>query len=82
MPHLMGHHQSSDEMKKELDNMLSKLNALEIVAHDEFQKGTVRVLRRLVEGQMHSVSEFDHLKKALDLITLQLFEVKSKTDSL
>ncbi len=78
----MGEHQSSDEIKKELDNMLSKLNALEIVAHDEFQKGTVKVLRRLVEGQIHSVNEFDHLKKALDLLTLQLFEVKNKTASL
>jgi hypothetical protein len=78
----MGNHQSSDEMKKELDTMLSKLNALEIVAHDEFQKGTVKVLRRLVEGQIHSVNEFEHLKKALDLLTLQLFEVKNKTNSL
>jgi len=78
----MGNHQSSDEMKKELDAMLSKLNALEIIAHDEFQKGTVKVLRRLVEGQMHSVSEFDHLKKALDLLTLQIFEVKNKVNSL
>ncbi|MFM8659428.1 MAG: hypothetical protein ACKOCQ_05780 [Candidatus Nitrosotenuis sp.] len=78
----MGNHQSSDEMKKELDIMLSKLNALEIIAHDEFQKGTVKVLRRLVEGQMHTISEFDHLKKALDLLTLQIFEVKNKTNSL
>ena len=78
----MEKHASSDEMKKELDNMLSKLNALEIIAHDEFQKGTVKVLRRLVEGQIHSVNEFDHLKKALDLLTLQLFEVKTKTASL
>lgn len=78
----MSKHQSSDEMKKELDNMLSKINALEIVAHDEFQKGTVKVLRRLVEGQIHSVNEFEHLKKALDLLTLQLFEVKNKTASL
>ncbi|NDB51991.1 MAG: hypothetical protein EB150_05510 [Nitrososphaeria archaeon] len=78
----MGNHQSSDEMKKELDAMLSKLNALEIIAHDEFQKGTVKVLRRLVEGQIHSVSEFDHLKKALDLLTLQIFEVKNKVNSL
>lgn len=78
----MSKHQSSEEMKKELDNMLSKLNALEIVAHDEFQKGTVKVLRRLVEGQIHSVNEFEHLKKALDLLTLQLFEVKNKTASL
>jgi len=78
----MGDHQSSEDIKKELDAMLSKLNALEIVAHDEFQKGTVKVLRRLVEGQIHSVNEFDHLKKALDLLTLQLFEVKNKTNSL
>ena len=69
-------------MKKELDVMLSKLNALEIIAHDEFQKGTVKVLRKMVEGQMHSISEFDHLKKALDLITLELFQVKNKTNSL
>ena len=78
----MAKHQSSDEPKKELDIMLSKLNAMEVVAHDEFQRGTVKVLRRLVEGQIHSVNEFDHLKKALDLLTLQLFEVKNKTASL
>ena len=78
----MGDHQSSEDIKKELDAILSKINALEIVAHDEFQKGTVKVLRRLVEGQIHSVNEFDHLKKALDLLTLQLFEVKNKTNSL
>ncbi len=77
----MEKHRSSDDMKKELDVMLAKLNALEIVAQDEFQKGTVKVLRRLVEGQIHSVNEFDHLKKALDLITLQLFEVKNKQNS-
>jgi len=77
----MEKHRSSDDMKKELDTMLSKLNALEIIAQDEFQKGTVKVLRRLVEGQIHSVNEFDHLKKALDLITLQLFEVKNKQNS-
>lgn len=77
----MEKHRSSDDMKKELDIMLAKLNALEIVAQDEFQKGTVKVLRRLVEGQIHSVNEFDHLKKALDLITLQLFEVKNKQNS-
>jgi hypothetical protein len=77
----MEKHRSSDDMKKELDTMLSKLNALEIVAQDEFQKGTIKVLRRLVEGQIHSVNEFDHLKKAIDLITLQLFEVKNKQNS-
>ena len=78
---LMKKHESADDMKKELDVLLSKLNALEIIASDEFQKGTVKVLRRLVEGQMHSVNEFEHLKKALDLITLQLFDVKNKIKS-
>lgn len=71
-------HSSSDELKKELDVLLSKLNALEIIASDEFQKGTVKVLRRLVEGQIHSINEFEHLKKALDLLTLQIFELKNK----
>jgi len=78
----MSKHHSADEMQKELDGMLSKINALEIVAHDEFQKGTVKVLRRLVEGQIHSINEFEHLKKAIDLLTLQLFEVKNKQNSL
>lgn len=77
----MGNHQSPDEMKKELDVALSKLNALEIIAKDEFQKGTIKVLRKLVEGQIHSINEFGHLKKALDLLTLQLFEVQNKTRS-
>ncbi len=75
----MKEHRSSDELKKELDSMMSKLNALEIIASDEFQKGTIKVLRKLVEGQIHSINEFDHLKKALDLLTLQIFELKNKT---
>jgi len=77
----MKRHESADDMKKELDVLLSKINALEIIAADEFQKGTIKVLRRLVEGQIHSVNEFEHLKKALDLITLQLFDVKNKIKS-
>lgn len=60
----MGNHQSPNEIKNELDAMLSKINALEIIAQDEFQKGTIKVLRRLVEGQIHSINEFDHLKKS------------------
>jgi hypothetical protein len=77
----MKKHQPSDEMKKELDILLSKINALEVSAPDDYQKGIIKVLRALVEGQIHSVSEFEHLKKAIDLLTLQLFEVKSKTNS-
>lgn len=77
----MKKHESSDDMKKEIDVLLSKLNALEIIAADEFQKGIVKVLRRLVEGQIHSVNEFDHLKKALDLTMLQIFEAKNQNKS-
>lgn len=71
----------SDKMRKELDIMLSKINALEVVAKDEYQKGVVKVLRTLVESQIHSINEFDHLKKAIDLLTLQFFEVQKKVNS-
>lgn len=77
----MKKHIPSEEMKKDLDNLLSKLNAMEIVAKDEFQINSVKVLRALVEGQIHSINEFDHLKKAIDLLTLQLFEVQNNTRS-
>ncbi|QUC65058.1 hypothetical protein NsoK4_01950 [Nitrosopumilus sp. K4] len=77
----MKKHVPADEMKQELDNLLSKLNAMEIVASDEFQKGSVKVLRALVEGQIHSINEFEHLKKAIDLLTLQLFDVQNKVKS-
>lgn len=74
----MEKHKPADEMMADLDNLLSKINAMEIVAKDEFQKGTVKVLRALVQGQMHSINEFTHLKKAIDLLTLQLFDVQNK----
>ena len=77
----MKKHLPSDEMKKDLDILLSKINALEVSAPDDYQKGIFKVLRALVEGQIHSVNEFEHLKKAIDLVTLQLFEVKNKTNS-
>ena len=75
---MMDKHKPSDEMIKDLDNLLSKLNAMEIVASDEHQKSSVKVMRALVEGQMHSINEFQHLKKAIDLLTLQLFDVQNK----
>ena len=74
-------HSTSEKMKQELDVLLSKINALEVVASDEFNKGAVKVLRRLVEGQIHSINEFEHLKKAIDLLTLQLFDVLKKLNS-
>lgn len=77
----MNKHPPADQMRKDLDILLSKLNALEVSAPDDYQKGIVKVLRALVEGQMHSINEFEHLKKAIDLVTLQLFKVKNKTSS-
>jgi hypothetical protein len=77
----MKKHSPSDKMREDLDNLLSKINALEVSAPDEYQKGIVKVLRFLVEGQMHSISEFEHLKKAIDLVTLQLFDVQNKINS-
>ena len=77
----MKKHAPAEEMKKDLDILLSKVNALEVGSSDEYQKGVVKVLRALVEGQIHSVNEFEHLKKAIDLVTLQLFEVQRKVNS-
>lgn len=77
----MKKHSPSDKMREDLDNLLSKINALEVSAPDEYQKGIVKVLRVLVESQMHSISEFEHLKKAIDLVTLQLFDVQNKINS-
>ena len=74
----MDKHRPSDEMIKELDNLLSKINGMEIVASDDFQKNSIKIMRSLVEGQIHSINEFQHLKKAIDLLTLQLFDVQNK----
>ena len=75
----MEKHKPSDEMIKDLDNLLSKLNAMEIVTSDH-QKNTIKIMRALVEGQIHSINEFQHLKKAIDLLTLQLFEIQNKVN--
>lgn len=77
----MDRHKPHEETIRELDDLLSKINAMEIVASDDFQKNTVRVMRALVQGQIHSVSEFGHLKKAIDLLTLQLFDVQNRIKS-
>lgn len=81
LKHIMKKHVAADEMRNDLDNLLSKINAMEIIASDGFQKGSVKVLRALVEGQLHSINEFEHLKKAIDLLTLQLFDVQNRIKS-
>jgi len=77
----MEKHASKDEMVRNFENLLAKINALEISAKDDYQKNIIQVLRMLTEGQIHSINEFEHLKKAIDLLTLQLFDVKNKNKS-
>lgn len=74
-------HPTPTQLRKELDAMQSKLNALEIVAKDEFEKGVVNILRILVTSQTYSIEEFEHLRKAIDLLTLQMFETKNLNQS-
>lgn len=56
--------------------MESKLNALEASSDDKYQKSMIGVLKGIVENQRHLVDEFEHLKKAIDLLTLQIFKVE------
>ena len=76
----MGKHASKDELIKNYENLLATINALEVSSKDDYQKSVIKVLRALTEGQIYSINEFDHLKKAIDLLTLQLFDVKKKNN--
>jgi len=69
------------DAKKELDILLSRLNALEAASTDRSEKSILGVLKVLVENQKHFIDEFEHLKKALDLITLQLFKLERDKNS-
>ena len=69
------------DAKKELDILLSRLNALEAASTDRSEKSALGVLKVLVENQKHFIDEFEHLKKALDLITLQLFKLEREKNS-
>ncbi len=68
-------------MQKDLDAMESRLDALEASTADKYQKSMISVLKGLTENQRHLVQEFEHLKKAIDLLTLQIFKVEKKLDS-
>ena len=68
-------------MQKELDILESRLNALEASSTDKHDKYVISVLQGLVENQKHLVGEFEHLKKAMDLLTLQIFKVEQSNRS-
>jgi outer membrane lipopolysaccharide assembly protein LptE/RlpB len=63
-------------MQKELDILQSRLSALEVSSSDQYDKYMISVLKVLVENQKHLIEEFEHLKKAIDLLTLQIFKVE------
>lgn len=71
----MAKHAPPDQLLQNLEDMLAKINAMEVTAKDEFQVGTTKILRELVQGQIHALNEFGHLKKAIDMVTLEIFKV-------
>lgn len=64
-------------MRKELDDIVSMINALETSATDEFQRGTIRTIRALVAHNEHLVEENMHFKKAMDLLLEQIFKAQN-----
>jgi hypothetical protein len=69
------------KVQKELDIILSRLNALEASTTDNAQKAIIGVLRVLAETQIHSLNELEHIKKGMDLLMMQIFKVENKVDS-
>ncbi|MDE1726681.1 MAG: hypothetical protein KGH89_05385 [Thaumarchaeota archaeon] len=69
------------KMQKDLDIMESRLNALDASSSDKYQKSLISVLKGIVENQKHLVDEFEHLKKAIDLLTLHIFKVEQSSNS-
>lgn len=67
--------------QKELDILISRLNALEASTTDTFQKSIIGILRVLTETQIHSLDELEHIKKGMDLLMVQIFKVENKVNS-
>ena len=67
-----------DSTIKELDDIMSRVNGLEVSSTDDYQKAMVSVLKTLVQGEITLFKEFEHLKKAIDLVTLEMFKIKNK----
>ena len=74
-------HIAHDNIVKELDIMISRINGLEASSTDEYQRSMSSVLKTLAQGELNMFQELEHMKKALDLLTLELFKIKNKTDA-
>jgi|TARA_B100000809_G_scaffold84152_1_gene82525 hypothetical protein len=77
----MEKHIAHDNIVKELDIMISRINGLEASSTDEYQRSMSSVLKTLAQGELNMFQELEHMKKALDLLTLELFKIKNKTDA-
>jgi len=75
----MEKHVAHDNIIKELDIMISRINGLEASSTDEYQRSMSSVLKTLAQGELNMFQELEHMKKALDLLTLELFKIKNKT---
>ena len=74
----MKKHIPLDDTVKDLDNIMSRVNGLEVSATDEYQRAMVSVLKTLVQGEINLFKEFEHLKKAIDLVTLEMFKIRNR----
>jgi len=63
------------EFRKELGILISKINAQEASVTEPEKKALMGILKVLAENQLHFFEEFEHLKKAIDLLTLQIFKM-------
>ena len=75
----MEKHITHDNIVKELDIMITRINGLEASSTDEYQRSMSSVLKTLAQGELNMFQELEHMKKALDLLTLELFKIKNKT---
>ena len=75
----MEKHIAHDNIVKELDIMISRINGLEASSTDEYQRSMSSVLKTLAQCELNMFQELEHMKKALDLLTLELFKIKNKT---
>jgi hypothetical protein len=74
----MEEHIPLDNTIKDLDDIMSRVNGLEVSSTDEYQRAMVSVVKTLVQGEINLFKECDHLKKAIDLVTLEMFKIKNK----
>jgi len=70
-----GHKTHGADLRKELDVLISRISALEASTTDREKKALMGILLVLTENQKHFAKEFEHIKKALDLLTLQFFKL-------